>query len=228
MSDKKHPLEPKDGYERVEDLVYTGTKAILGPAGDLFSYIFTPPWEDRRDAWIKSIEDGLKDLQEKVQGFDMEQLPKNQLFVSVVSQATKAALLTHEKEKLQALRNACLNAAMPNSAYQDLQLIFINLLDSMTQSHIRMLIFMSAPREHLKGQVSDQEGLRGGPLYPYIEKTFPEMNRQFYQLIIDDLKSKGLLDSSIVDTERDKPFRSRTTKLGWDLVQFIKSPLKED
>ncbi len=40
------------------------------------------------------------------EGLSIEKLRENEVFISVISQATLAAIRTHEKEKLKALRNA--------------------------------------------------------------------------------------------------------------------------
>jgi hypothetical protein len=233
--EEKQPLDPKDGYERTQDIVHAAVKSTIsaipiagGPIGELFSYIFTPPWDDRRDAWIKSIEDDLRKLHSKVEGLSIEKLRENELFVSVVSQATRAALLTHEEQKLKALRNACVNAALPNSPDEDLQLIFINLLDSMTASHIQVLLFLDDPQGHLEAHgIGDLESSASFSLIPYIETVLSHAGRpSFYSLILEQLKERGLFDLHAGDGVH-KLYRSHITSLGQQLVQFIKSPIED-
>ncbi|NER07865.1 MAG: hypothetical protein F6K17_37605, partial [Okeania sp. SIO3C4] len=44
-----------------------------------------------------------------------------------------------QQEKLEALRNAILNSAIPNSLKDDIQAIFLKWIDEFTVSHIRLL-----------------------------------------------------------------------------------------
>lgn len=224
------PLDPKDGYERTQDIVHAAVKSTIsaipivgGPVGELFSYVFTPPWEGRRDAWIKNIEDDLRKLHTKVEGLNIEKFRENELFVSVVSQATRAALLTHEKEKLRALRAACLNAALHNSQNNDVQHIFISLLDSMTASHIKMLMFLDDQTSFLKDVVFDDNYLH---IETYIREAFPEMSERFSMIVVKQLIEKGLAEVEF-DTRFPQSY-DHTTELGKELLRFIKSPIEED
>ena len=50
--------------------------------------------------------------------------------MSVVLQATQAALRTHQAEKLEALRNAVLNVAAGKGPSDDMQMVFLSFIDS--------------------------------------------------------------------------------------------------
>jgi len=180
----------------------------------------------RMRQFLEDLNKDMAILQEKGKGPSPEELAENEAFVSTFLHVVQAATRSHQKEKINALRNAVLNSALPSAPDADMQLIFINLLDSMTASHIKLLLFLADARNHFKGQIEDREGLRGTPLYPYIEKAFPEMDRSFYILIINQLKERGLTDVN-VDMRAEKLFKNHTTKLGWDLVQFVKSPIED-
>ncbi len=73
-----------------------------------------------------------------VAGLTPEALSKNEAFVSALAQATQSAMKTNS-EKLEALRNAVLNIALGNSPADDLQAIFLNLVDSFTTVHLQLL-----------------------------------------------------------------------------------------
>jgi hypothetical protein len=49
--------------------------------------------------------------------------------------ASQAALRNSQKEKLTALRNAVLNAALPNPPEESIQQMFVNFIDSLTVWH---------------------------------------------------------------------------------------------
>jgi hypothetical protein len=53
--------------------------------------------------------------------------------------ATQAAIRNHQKEKLEALRNAVLNSAEKNALDEDIKLMFVSLIDTFTPWHLRIL-----------------------------------------------------------------------------------------
>ena len=114
------------------DTLHTLTRAGLsaipslgGPAVEIFNAIFTPPLNKRKDEWIQSIVKSLIELEGKVDGLTLENLSKNEVFITTVTQATYTAIRNHHEEKLTALRNAVINSALPNPPNEDLQLMFI-------------------------------------------------------------------------------------------------------
>lgn len=109
---------------------------------------------------------------QELEGLSPEKLSQNEAFISTLLHAIQAANRSHQKEKLEALCNAVLNSDLPAAPKEDMQLIFINLPDSMTASHIRILLFLADPRSFLGDQVSEREGLQAALLDTYVEKAF--------------------------------------------------------
>src|SRR5260370_7181085 len=54
---------------------------------------------------------------------------------------------SHQREKLQALRNAVLNVAAGTAPDENLQLVFLNYLDTLTPLHLTLLDCVADPRE---------------------------------------------------------------------------------
>ena len=52
---------------------------------------------------------GLQNLEEKVKGLTIDTLQDNDAFITTVMRATQSAIRNHQKEKLEALRNATLH-----------------------------------------------------------------------------------------------------------------------
>jgi hypothetical protein len=94
------------GRAAVSAVPYVG-----GPLAELAD-LLRSPLEKRREPWGQEIAEGLRRLEARVESLDPERLGDNPAFVSVMAQATQAAIKTHDQEKLQALRNAVLNAAL--------------------------------------------------------------------------------------------------------------------
>jgi len=88
---------------------------------------------------MESIAEGLKALEAEIEGFKMENLCDNEAFVSALVHASRVAIRNHQEEKLEALRNAVLNAALPNAPEESSELMFLDFVDSFTPWHIKVL-----------------------------------------------------------------------------------------
>ena len=143
--------KPKAGAGNIAHIVAKAGLSTIpiigGSAAEIFSAIIVPPLSKRRDEWVESIANGLKAIEEKVDDFNIEALSQNEMFITTVMHASQAAIRNHQKEKLEALRNAVLNAALPNAPEEDIQLMFLNFVDSLTPWHLRILKFFDNPQE---------------------------------------------------------------------------------
>jgi len=230
MSEKEKPK--KNASDVAYTLVKAGISAIPiagAPATEIFSLIVAPPYERRRDEWIESIGNGLKELAEKLEDFKIEALSQNEAFITTVTHASQAAIRNHQKEKLEALRNAVLNAALPNAPEEDLQLMFLNFVDSFTPWHLAILKFFDNPREWgQKHGISYQSYMSGSPS-TVLEESFQALRgkRDVYGLYVSDLNSRGLMDAGGLHTMMTEQgmFASRTKTLGKQFIKFVSSPL---
>lgn len=133
----------KELKPEIADVAHTAAKALItaipvigGAAAEFFSAIVVPPLSRRRDKWIEDIVEGLQTLEKQVDGFKIEELSHNEMFITTVMNASQTAIRNHQEEKLEALRNAVLNAALPNPPDDDLQLMFLNFVDTFTPWHL--------------------------------------------------------------------------------------------
>lgn len=231
--------KPKpDGGDTKHTLVKAGLSAIPivgGPASELFSKVITPSIEIRRDEWIESIAEALKTLEEKVEGFRIENLCENELFVSTVMQATQAAIRNHQKVKLEALKNAVLNAALPSAPKEDLQLMFLNFVDSLTSWHLRMLKLLNdyeVKRSSSRSKGKRLEFIAKSKEKPVIttQKALPDLgeNQIFYDQVLKDLNIRGLLEIRMGEGANflQKIVYSQPTNWGKQFLAFISSPFE--
>jgi len=122
----------KPGYS---DYAHAGVKAGLslfpiigGPISEFFSMIIAPPLSKRREEWMGIIYQELVRLETEIDGFRIDNLKDNEQFISVLLYATNIAMRTHQKEKIEALRNAVINSATDLPLEDDIQFIFLNLI----------------------------------------------------------------------------------------------------
>jgi hypothetical protein len=121
--------------------------------------------------------------------------------------ASQVAIRNHQKEKLEALRNAVLNAALSNAPDEDLQLMFLIFVDSLTPLHIKALklIYDKKPLTGLSGF---------------------ESHHDFYEQIKQDLMNRGLVPR-YSGMSLNQIFEAKAhdiTKLGEQFLKFITAP----
>lgn len=222
-----------------QDVFHTLTKAgistipVVGsPANELLSLVITPSLEKRRDEWIESIAEALKELEEKVEGFKIENLRDNELFISTVMHASQAATRNHQKEKLEALKNVVLNAALPSAPEEDLQLMFLNFIDSFTTWHLRILSFLNNGERIAVGVKDKIEGDTRRVWFD-LETLFPELKKfeDFFEQVIIDLHARGLSRLESIDNHariHNAALHKQelTTRFGKVFLKFITSPVE--
>jgi hypothetical protein len=220
------------------DVAHTIAKAGLssipivgGAAAETFAAIIVPPLTRRKDEWVKSIADGLKELEAKVDGFKIENLANNESFITTVMYASQVAIRNHQKEKLDALRNAIINSALGVDIDQDTQQMFLEYIDSLTPSHLKVLGFLDDPRGYGQRNGVHFGNYMGGAVSTILEEAIPELRdkRSFYDQLFTDLFNRGLTgtdknDMNATGTESGM-FSRRTTDTGRAFLKFITSPI---
>lgn len=196
--------------------VLSAVPGVGGPATELFNAIVTPPLERRRQEWMEMVGVEISRLS-ATRNIEIEHLHDNEAFVSTLMQASQAALRTHQEEKLEALRNAVVNSALPEAPDESTQLIFLNHIDRFTEWHIRILRLFDNPPE--------SSSVLSGALVHVLENTYPELlgHRSFYDQIWKDLKDNGLVntDSLHVLMTGQGLAECRTTHFGKKFLRFI-------
>ncbi|MBX9601241.1 MAG: hypothetical protein K2X35_09560 [Bryobacteraceae bacterium] len=229
MADDNPPTKRSAG-----DHVHLAFKAALsaipgvgGPAAELFGAIIAPPLTRRRDAWFAQLAEDLKALHARVASFSLGALSENENFVSGVLQATRIAMQTHQKEKLDALRSALLNIALGRAPDEDLQAVFLSYVEVLTPTHIRLLKFFEAPSAVGANPLAriDFTTVTLGQL---LEETYPELRgrEEFWGLIMEDLTRRGLVDpvDTTVRYSDDNRVEPILNSMGSQFLAFIRTP----
>lgn len=115
---------------------------VTGPFGgvilEAINAIAPPPIEMRRERWTDSITTAVNYMLAQNHA-TYDELINNESFISTIMHATTIAMRSHEKEKLEALRNAVLNSCLPTAPDDFLRHIFLNSIDFFTPLHILAL-----------------------------------------------------------------------------------------
>ncbi|MFB5165981.1 hypothetical protein V2P11_09220 [Parageobacillus toebii] len=222
----------------IGDIIHTAVKAgissipMIGSfASEFYSMVITPPLEKRKNEWLNSLAEKVNELEQK-QEILVDNLSKNDLFITAVLQATQIALRNHQKEKLRALRNVVLNTAINTSIEDNKVMMFLQFVDILTVWHLKILMFLNNPRKWLVDNKKEFPNLSIGSPAHILEAAFPELknNRNFYDKIIRDLYLNGLIniESLHITMSSDGMYASRTTEFGKEFIEFIQSPLKDN
>jgi hypothetical protein len=173
--------------EDKKDAAYTALKAALsaipyigGPVAELLKYVIAPPIDKRRDDWLENIAYRLYECEKKIESFKVNDLRGNDLFITIFLNATAIAIRNHQSEKLLYLQNAVLNTAIKIPIEENMQIMFINMIDTLTPLHLRVLKYFHDPKIWLENNKVSELSLKN---------VFPELayDKTFYNRVIRDL-----------------------------------------
>lgn len=219
MTEDDMDLPESSRGDTAHTLVRAGISAIPvlgGPAAELFNHVIQPPLEKRRIEWMNSVAERISRL-ENENGLYIESLKDNDEFISAVMYASTLAIRTHNESKLNALKNAISNIAQGRAPDETLQQIYLNLVDSLTELHLRILKVFQSPNV--------PPGLSMGGLGNVLEHNLPDMRGQkgIYQQMWKDLVARGLLagDNLNLTMSGSGLSQKQTTPLADGFLQFI-------
>lgn len=216
-----------------KDVLYVAAKAGLGSipvigsaASELFGFVVTPPLESRRAQWMDDVSERLKRLEESGK-IDLTKLATNDQFIDSVLQATTYALKTSDDEKIEALKNAVVNTALEEAPEKTISHIFLNLIDTFTGLHIKILHLFDSPDEWFKQNNMRLPNYMSASLMTVVAEAYPDLKgqRELLDLIWDDLKRAGLHNSGSLNAMMtgNGLLTQQTTPLGRQFLHFIKT-----
>ncbi len=228
---KTHDVPEATLGDRLHTLAKAGIASIPvvgAAASELFNVIIAPPLEKRRVEWMNDLAEQLKELEERGD-LKLDDLQNNETFITTVMQASQAAIRNHQSEKREALRNAVLNAALPEAPEDSLQQYFINLVDTFTVWHIRLLDLFKDPSGWFEKNSKTTPNITlTTSIAKLITAAWPELEdrHDFFDIIVQELETKGLYSG------RRQPQGIRNhrvsdemiTDMGHSFLEFITDP----
>lgn len=229
MDDLPTKKSAGDVAREVGRAVVSLVPAAGGSLQVVFENFFTSPIERRKEAWLQQLADVVKEVEGRVAELTPEKLAQNEAFVTVAMQASQIALRNHQQAKLEALRNAVLNAALPNPPQEDEQMIFLRLIDQLTPWHLKVLSVLDDPVRWMELHGVANPGWGAGGPSTVLEHCLPDLRgqRETYDQIVRDLQSEGLLGQGQflhVTMTGGGMIGSRTADRGKRFIRFITSP----
>lgn len=196
------PDDDNDGAG-LTDVQFTILRMIFSflPAGGMFNEVISlaqsRAFAGRLNKWQARLEERFEEFPMLV----AERLASDETFLTTLLNTTLIAYRTNPQqgEKLDALCDAVLNAALPNPPDEDLQLMFLNFVADFTPWHLRLLRFFDEVRAWQISVDTNSVSLSGYPrsIQPLdvVLATYPELTEQqaFCEQCITDLATRGLI-----------------------------------
>lgn len=200
-----------------------GVPLFGGPAIEVLNAIIEPTLERRKAAWFVKLAEAITELQMRLGDVEAA-LTDDELFVTMVREATRIAGGTAFEEKLEMLKACIVNGAVPDRPADFIALRFLRFVEELEPEHFRVLSYVANALTHFRAATPDYE--RGAHL---IELGLPDAARR---IVLRDLHDRRLLEttdpgprfSSNSPVDEDGPsgtWTVTTTTLGFQLLQFV-------
>jgi len=191
-------------YEMPTETGHTIVRAALstvpvvgGALVEAFCALLEPPMQRRRTVWMVQVSEAINDLLDggAISANDLQQ---NDVFLTTVASASQIALRNHQQEKIEFLKAAVINSAMNPALDESMQQFLLDLIDSLTVYHTKVLMLFDDPVAYCEKRniatahfATNQNYTR----HTILALVFPELAKDsfFCNQIWNDLTQKGLL-----------------------------------
>ncbi len=224
--------EPSRG-EIAEDMarrVLALIPALGAPAAALIDVMFTPVIEKRRIQWFNELAELVNDLQARNPSLTVASLSANDEWIDAVLAATRIALCTHREEQWRTLKSALAHVALREEPDRDLDSMFLNLIDVLAPSHLRVLHMLQSTRAFATGHGTTVPLTIDRSFRRVVERLLPDVPFDVYTLLRTDLESRGLVmgGSAAVAASRDPVDQRLTTPLGDKFLSFVSESVSDE
>lgn len=205
-------------------VVISAAPVIGGPAAELFEFVVPSSLDRRRQAWFERVADRLRALEDRQ--VDLSGLADDEGFITVLIEASKAALGTHLEEKLDLLANCVESAALPSDRDDFLAMRLLAYVEELSPEHFVVLTYLASPSNWY-----DRHGLGKptgvmGPRRNHLECAGTGVDGEELAIVLEDLQRLGLANSSglsgmVSESAQMDPLITERGRLLLDWVQLV-------
>lgn len=194
------PVETSEDFMRkfisvIGQIISVKTGASWTEGIEILGQFISPQLEKSRREWEFQVFCALKELNKR-QGRILERLYGDAEFQTLLRQAFIIAWKTHKAEKFHALKAGLMNSALNSETTFDKKEIYLNLIDTLTATHLLVLNFIHDFKDRIT-EVDSYEKyykiLNNGT----IDKTVPVIDSSIelstFRAIMKDLETRGLI-----------------------------------
>jgi hypothetical protein len=199
-----------------------GTIPIAGSTlAETFGLLLAPPFHKRLLEFLAQVAERINEHEVR-----LEDAVSREEFVSATRTAAETVLKTHDNLKREMLVNAVAKIGIGvSSLSDDVQQIYLRLIDTLTPMHLKLLILFQNPREYLVRAGAHYEPMISSSIDQLITTAIPELRGkgELSEMLCQDLMGAGLLSrmSTIhVMMSATGAFSSRTTAFGNEFIEF--------
>lgn len=196
--DPRTLLKPTKG-----DAVHSGIHGTLssiplvgGALSTVFSFGVKSPLTARRDNFIISLDDRLKKL-EKEGKVSLESLLIDDEFLDIAAQSIPIVIQNSSPEKINALRNAIINTALQIEIDKDSKFLYLNFINELTQTQIKILKIFINPDEHIEKLFQNGTKNSQDMIIINVVKDLQKLlniDKTIYDISLKRLEIDGLID----------------------------------
>jgi hypothetical protein len=222
FSSRAERFPKPDDSQTLREAIEKGIEQVpvFGPITTFVtSRFWAPSASARLEEWLKELAD---DFDRHCETCTVENLIKNEAFISASIQVARIVVATHQEEKRKYLRNALLNIALGNGLDEIKQQIFLNAIEAFSPAHVKALNIIWR-----NGKVPwDQHRVPMGQRNygAAIEIVVPELRGQanVTAAVLADLRVRGF--SNVAGPELLFPQGGIITGFGVEFLNFVLSP----
>jgi len=154
-----------------------------------------------------------------------EEIITTEEFAYIFEECFRGASQNYQKEKLGAFRAILVNSAQTNSIPNDEKEYFINLVNTFTPLHMRILKFMAMPEVYLEENNVSVSNIQGG-FSTFFPAALPGVDIEIIKMAFNDLFKNGFIntDKSIFNTTTSSQglqlLDNRVSVLGDKFIKF--------
>jgi hypothetical protein len=199
---------------------------VAGPITTFIASRFWVPSATRRlEEWLKEFAD---DFDRHREGCNVENMVKDEVFISASIQVARIVVGTHQQEKREYLRNALLNIAIRKEPSEEFQQIFLKAIEAFSVSHVRVLnvLWTGVTNLQAKGLWKASTPLGITDYAKAIGALHPELKGQddLLRYIITDLRNWGMTNMGGPTDPFPVGGSQAITNMGVRFLQFVLNP----
>jgi hypothetical protein len=201
-----------------------------GAASRLIDLLATPKLVRRRDNyWFRQLGEAFADHLRRVGDIvtEVQRMQDDDKLITTILVATEVAGRTHQQEKLEALRNACLNVASNTDVDEQYVLVFVRLIDDLTLLHLKVLTYLADPPGFYAMHGLQEQQYMAGSRRRALADALPEVvaDAQTLDLVLTELGSSGLTKGALGGmVSGPAVYDVMASDLGLEFLGFIDPP----
>lgn len=199
---------------------------IAGPAAaGIIGSLITKKALQNLSIFVLNLQNQVEELRNRNSDL-VEKLLENEKFQSQLVVFANIARFESNEVKQEYLRNYLMNSCILPDVKDDLEMIFNQLIEKLTPSHLQLLDLLNDPKSFYAKREIEWKELMMGSKAGLILECFPSWSPEFTKLIASDLATSNLIstDSLNVTTTGSGVGESITTQIGKLFVTRIESP----